>query len=239
MCIVKKVVTLNVYQRSALLFNMGDLSTLRELCENCGINSKRLTKIECILRLKSAVESVADIDKLFFKVWHASGGTLTGTCPHGVVYIIKHLLKAESPRDISDILLSLRHPPNVVISDIPHMLAAHTNKRSTNFFNHFAGRIFEPTNDNIKAAHEGVLAKQSFPWLNRRIEKTTSDIKLDGTTIHPLTLVQQRLSLYDKFHQTNTKQKKEILRRTEFVKELDGVVTETAEQLNNFLSKSI
>ena len=45
--------------------------------------------------------------------------------------------------------------------------------------------------------------------------------------------------MYDKCHQGNTKQLKEILRRTEFVKELDGLVTETAEQLNSFLSKSL
>ena len=83
------------------------------------------------------MESLADIDKLFFKVWHASGGTLTGTCPHGVVYTIKQL-----PRDISDILLSLKHPPNVVISNIPHMLAAHINKRSANFFYPFAPTYF-------------------------------------------------------------------------------------------------
>ena len=51
--------------------------------------------------------------------------------------------------------------------------------------------------------------------------------------------MQQRYSLYDKFHETNTKQQKEILRRTEFLKELDGVDTETAEQLNSFLSKKI
>ena len=55
-------------ERLEEIFTMGDLSTLRELCENCGINSKKLTKMEYILRHKSAVESLADIDKLFFKV---------------------------------------------------------------------------------------------------------------------------------------------------------------------------
>ena len=62
---------------------------------------------------------------------------------------------------------------------------------------------------------------------------------MEGTNIHPVTLVHQRLSMYDKFHERNTKQRKEILRRTKFVKQLDGVVTETAEQLNSFLSKSL
>ena len=51
------------------------------------------------------------------------------------------------------------------------MLAAHINKRSANFFNPFAGRIFEPSDDNIKDAHEGVFVKQSFPWLNENLKR--------------------------------------------------------------------
>ena len=54
---------------------MGDVMTLRELCKECGIHVSKLTQIDCIARLKSTVQSVAEIDKLFFKVWQASGGT--------------------------------------------------------------------------------------------------------------------------------------------------------------------
>ena len=78
-----------------------------------------------------------------------------------------------------------------------------------------------------------------MPWLNRMKRKSVPGVNIKDTTIHPITLVQQRFSLFDKFHQYNTKQEKEMLRRTSLVKELDGIVTETEEQLNSFLSKSI
>ena len=136
-------------ERLEELFNMGDVMTLRELCKECGIHASKLTRIDCLARLKSALQSVAEIDKLFFKVWQASGGTLTATCPHGTVYAVRKLLRAESPRDIGDILLSMKYAPNIVISDIPHMVAAHVNKRSPNFFNPNAGRVTEPTEENI------------------------------------------------------------------------------------------
>ena len=77
-------------ERLEELFNMGDVMTLREHCKECGIHASKLTRIDCIARLKSAVQSVAEIDKLFFNVWQASGGTLTATCPHGIVYAVKN-----------------------------------------------------------------------------------------------------------------------------------------------------
>ena len=47
---------------------MGDVMTLRELYKECGIHASKLTRIDCIARLNSAVKSVAEIDKLFFIV---------------------------------------------------------------------------------------------------------------------------------------------------------------------------
>ena len=58
--------------------------------------------------------------------------------------------------------------------------------------------------------------------------------------VHPITLVQSRYSLYDPFHEGNTTQAKEVLRRTGFVKELNGVLNrETAEQMNRSVSKDL
>ena len=118
--------------------------------------------------MKSAVQSVAEIDKLFFKVWQTYGGTLTATCPHGIVYAVKKLLRAESPRDIGDILLNMKYTPNIVISDIPHMVAAHVNKWSPNFFNPNACRVTEQTEENNRLVHVNNFGKLSFPWLDRR-----------------------------------------------------------------------
>ena len=217
------------------------VEVLKEMCEGCGINTKSKSRFQLQMSLKSALKSAADIDKFFFKVWHASGGLLTGTCPHGVVYAFKSLLKAESTRDYGDILLSMKHPPTVVISDVPHMLAAHVNKRSPDFFYPHAGRVVEPTEHNIKRVEDNNFPQVSCFWLeNRNMKAPPADLLVTRlNNVHPVTLVHQRLSLYDNFHKHNTSQRKEFLRRTSLVKELDGVVTETAEQLNSVLKPSL
>ena len=90
------------------------------------------------------------------------------------------------------------------------MVAAHVNKRSPNFFNPNGGRVTEPTEENIRLVHDNNFGKLSFPWLDRREQVTLCDVKLKGTKIHSLTLVHQRYSLYDKCHQGNTKQPKNL-----------------------------
>ena len=222
------------------IFNMGKVDELRELCRECGIsNTGQMTKINCIVSLTSAIKSVTDVDKLFFKVWQASGGLLTATCPHGIVYAIKFLLKAESPRDIGDILMSLKHRPNIVISDIPHMLSANTNKRQANFFTPHQGRVVQATDENVKAASEKKLKPVSWsPWLDKRYQTPTAGVTVQGY-MHPLTLVTVCYSLYDRFHEGNTKQPKEVLRRCGLVKELNDVNSETAEQVNKFITQSV
>ena len=116
----------------------------------------------------------------------------------------------------------MKHPPNIVLSDIPHMLAGHLNKRSPNFFNPFSGQVVESTEENIKLVEDGNFQPISLPWLNRCSQKAAEDLVLDGTKIHPITMVQQKYSLYDRFHEKNTSQRKEFLRRTGCVVELDG-----------------
>ena len=148
------------------------------------------------------------------------------------------LLKPESARDYGDMILNFNNPPSIVISDIPHMVASHVNKRmQQDFFNPHCGRVVEPTERNILKAENNDLSV-SINWLNKRSEAAIKGLKVDGTSIHPITLTTQRLSLYDNFHQSNTKQKKEFLRRTGQVKELAGVNSETAEQTNSFLKNS-
>ncbi len=57
------------------------------------------------------------------------GGLGVIMCPCGIVYSIKFNLRAESPRDFADLLLSWKHFPNITIYDYPRGLVAHTNKR--------------------------------------------------------------------------------------------------------------
>ena len=51
---------------------------------------------------------------------------------------------------------------------------------------------------------------------------------------HPATRNSNRFSLHDKFHLGNSKQRKTLLLWTSLIKELDDVITATAEELNAF-----
>ena len=122
-----------------------------------------------------------------------------------VIASFKSLLKPESPRDIGDLVLSFKHPPNVIISDIPHMVAQHINKREPNFFGNFQGRVAQACTENIKLAEEGNFPVQSFPWIERRNQKAIEGIVLNNDRVsshmHPINLTTHRLSVYDRFHQ--------------------------------------
>lgn len=56
------------------------------------------------------------------------GGCAVVTCPCAVVYGVKLNLRAESPRDCADLLLSMKHFPNVTLYDFARGLATHTYK---------------------------------------------------------------------------------------------------------------
>lgn len=154
-------------------------------------------------------------------------------CPHGVVYSLKFNLRAESPRDYADLLLSWKHLPNVSVYDFARGLATHANLRSpTNVpFRPHEGRLAESTQDNITAAQQRKL-KISLPWLT---EKSQTPDK-DG---HPLTGSSDHFVLYDKFHEANTTAPQEVLRRINLVPELQGSLnSQVAEQLFSSLKKN-
>lgn len=58
-----------------------------------------------------------------------TGGWAVITCPCGVVYSVKFNVRAESPRDFVDLLLSWKHFPNVSVYDYARGLALHANRR--------------------------------------------------------------------------------------------------------------
>ena len=125
---------------------------------------------------------------LYFSV----GGWLSASCPHKVVYAVKFVLRTEGPRDYIDLLLSMRHQPNVVIVDMAHMVAKHGNNRMPGMFSPFEGRLVANKEENIKAAEEGSLSV-SLPWLTDCFNKpplkptTTSHDHQYTAPVHPLT----------------------------------------------------
>ncbi|KAI7802115.1 hypothetical protein IRJ41_000508, partial [Triplophysa rosa] len=205
---------------------------VRKLCKQCGLDSKG-SKMDLILRLREEMKNRSSYDKIFEKVWGASGGWAVVMCPCGVVYSIKFNLRAESPRDYADMLLSWKHFPNIAIYDFARGLATHTNLREPENlpFSPHEGRLAEATADNLQLAAEGRL-KVSLPWL--KTKKTETDA--NG---HPITGSSDHYTLYDVFHERNTKDAKDALRRIALVPELAGWVnSQCAEQLFSDMRKN-
>lgn len=153
-------------------------------------------------------------------------------CPHGVAYSLKFNLRAESPRDFVDLLLSWQHLPNVTIYDFARGLAIHTNFRvpSSLPFQPHEGRLADSTTENSSKAKQGKL-KVSLPWL---IEKT--NLNSEG---YPVTGSSEHYVLYDKLHESNTKDPKDVLRKISLVPELQGWLnSQIAEQFFADLRKN-
>ena len=116
--------------------------------------------------------------------------------------------------------------PNIVIYDFARGLATHMNLRDPErlTFKPFEGRLSDPTEENIALAKAGNL-KVSLPWLNFR--KLVPDC--DG---HPTTGSAEHYALYDRFHEDNTKDPRDGLRKLRLVPQLAGKVnSQVAEQL--------
>ena len=123
-----------------------------------------------------------------------------------------------------------------------HMVAVHGNTRSPGMFQPHEGRVDEATSTNIQSARDLSLSVL-MPWLHQNCCLTreqlhvAEDHSYDRTT-HPVTGVSDRYCLFDKLHEGNTKKEVEVLRRTEHVPELNGIInTETEEQLHNAMGR--
>ncbi|XP_066523457.1 uncharacterized protein [Hoplias malabaricus] len=208
------------------------VGTVRKLCKACHIDP-RGSRDDLIVRLQQEMKNRHTYDKVFQKIWGASGGWCVIACPHGVVYSLKFNLRAESPRDFTDLLLSWKHIPNVSVYDFARGLATHANLRFPAIipFKPHEGRLAEPTPENISAAQKGKL-EVSLSWL---VERSPNS---DGSG-HPITGASSHYVLYDKLHESNTKDQRDILRRINLVPELQGSLnSQIAEQLFGSMRKN-
>ena len=113
------------------------------------------SKLEIIMQIKREMQKDnSKFKKVFTKLWGCSGGWVSAACPHGIVYAIKFVLHAESPRDHVDVLLSVRHQPIIVISDMANIVVAHGNNRKYDMFSPNNGMLIELTEENIESAVE-------------------------------------------------------------------------------------
>ncbi|XP_072565367.1 uncharacterized protein, partial [Paramormyrops kingsleyae] len=191
------------------------MEAVRALCRQCGIDPKG-SRMDLVTRLQQEMKNRASYDKVFSQIWGASGGWAVVTCPCAVVYGVKFNIRAESPRDFADLLLSMKHFPNIVLYDFARGLATHTNLRDPESlpFKPHGGRLLEPTEDNIRCATTGQI-KVSLPWLVTK--KPVPD-----ENGHPITGSSEHYALYDRFHEANSKDARDVLRKVELVPELRG-----------------
>ena len=97
------------------------------------------------------------------------------------VYALKFLIRSESPRDYVDILLSMKHQPNITIVDVANLVAAHGNRRKKEMFSPHNGMLVDPTSENVERAKTHQL-DISLDWLNSAHETANQQ-----PTGHPIT----------------------------------------------------
>ena len=148
---------------------------------------------------------------------------------------MKGLLRAGSPRDFADLLLSWAHVPNKVVYDFSSVLARQMNLRapeSVPFAPH-EGRLVAPTTQNIGGANEGRL-KVNLTWLTEK--KNPADERS-----HPLTGSSESYALRDTSEDSGN-----VLSRVGLAPELSGRInTQVVQQFfsqmrecNYFLTQS-
>lgn len=157
-------------ERLLELLHNSTYKEVQKFAQSIGTKPKR-SKLDVIMQIKQAISKDEEkFKKAFNKIWGRSGGWVSGTCPHGVIYTLKFVLGAESPRDYIDLILSMAHQPNIVVSDMANMLVAHGNKRNREMFSPHNGMVADPTKANVQEALEGRL-EVSLPLLNKDIQE--------------------------------------------------------------------
>ncbi|XP_059917173.1 uncharacterized protein LOC132464678 isoform X1 [Gadus macrocephalus] len=211
-----------------------EVEVVRKLCEECDLDP-RGSRMDLIFRLKDEMKTPESFEKVFQKIWGASGGWAAILCPCGIVYSLKGLLRAGSPRDFADLLLSWAHVPNKVVYDFSSVLARQMNLRapeSVPFAPH-EGRLVAPTTQNIGGANEGSL-KVNLTWLTEK--RNPADERS-----HPLTGSSESYSLRDTSEDSGN-----VLSRVGLAPELSGRInTQVVQQFfsqmrecNYFLTSS-
>ena len=218
-------------ERLLEMLHHSTLKEVRSFAKRLGLTGTG-SKLEIIMNIKNAVQNNDEkFNKAFSKLWGCSGGWASGTCPHGVVYALKFLIRSESPRDYVDILLSMKHQPNVTIVDVANLVTAHGNRRKNGMFSPNSGMLMEPTPENFqeaKARHLDI----SLDWLNVQGSENTA------VTGHPITGSNDHFCLFDRFHECNPQNEREVLRRVTHVRQLNGLInTQRQEQLYNVFNR--
>ena len=205
------------------------------------------SKMDIIMRIKAAaLKDGKKFLKIFSKIWGYLEGWLLFSCPHGVVYYLKFLLRSESSRDYVDGLLSMEHLPNITVIDMAHIVANHalTSRKEDVIkygydengilFKPYNGRVADPENpENVANAIENRL-EVSFPWICKHHQSkiVRNDARKECHQVRPVTEKDIRLCLFDRFHESNISSESESLRKIGCFLELNRMFNSEVEQLH-------
>jgi len=136
----------------------------------------------------------------------------------------------------------MKHQPNVVIVDFANQVAAHGNLRKPGLFCPNNGRVLPATAENIEKARRNEVTLD-MAWLESRNrfppQNSEDDHNSLGREPHPITGSRSYFSLFDTFHEDNSQNPADLLRRTRCIKQLEGLYrTEVMEQLNNLMNRN-
>ena len=234
-------------ERLLEMLSNDTLKKVKKAARSCNVSTIG-SKIDIIMRIKTAIlTDDSKFRKIFSNIWGNSGGWLTFSCLHGVVYYLKFLLRSESSRDYIDGLLSMKHIPNVVVIDMAYIIARHAlvsrredvQKYGYNeegiLFRPYSDRVADPDDsENVTIAKENNL-ELSFPWiLQEHTINQYSNHKLSDNneyqSLHPITNSDVHLCLFDRFHENNTSSEIETLRKIGYVLELKGMFNSQVEE---------
>ena len=114
-------------ERILEMISSEKLKKVISIAKSCSIATKG-SKLDILLKIEKVKnKNDAKFKKIFSKPWGNSGDWLPFSCPRGIAYYLKFLLRAESCRDYVNGLLSLKHQLNIVIVDMAHVVANHAN----------------------------------------------------------------------------------------------------------------
>ena len=145
-----------------------------------------------------------------------------------------------SCRGYVDGLLSLEHQPNIVIIDMAHIVANHTNNTNQGGNRKYGkadeeGRLFFPYEGRVASSDESIrlskenLLEVNFPWISTTNEPLT---KIEGN-VHPITGSETHLGIFDRFYEEISSSDIEYLRRINDISQLNSVVnSQIQEQLH-------
>ena len=210
---------------------------LKALCKELKLDTSG-GKTQMIARLLASEPGHYSLmKKKFTKITGKSGGILRGVCSHGHVHWLKFLVLPEGVSDYVHIASSLKIPPAIFVTDIADRFAASCDVHYPGYFHPHKGMIANPEDHEIVEAYLTQGKKMVFDIKSTTARQDPSEYNID--TAHPRTFMFIRLSLFDRFHESNhTRGYGHALRLIDNIEQLEGLInTEAAEQANKLLAK--